>query len=449
MKLSTKTILSYGVGSLGQNLIYVLMVSYLMLFYTDYFGLSPAIVGTLFLVARIFDAMIDPVIGVIVDNTKSRWGRFRPYLLFAPIIMAVFTVLCFLQPDISPTAKIIYASVTYILWGISYGVVDVPYWAMTSAITEDSQERTKIVTVPRVMAAIAATCVSVLTLPFVKAANSWIPVAAIYAVLCVGFFWITFYNVKEQVTVARNEKLSFKDAARLIGSNRPLLLILLTLLIGDMTMNIRGAFSIYYFKYYLNAEHLFPVFSLASMLPMLLGALLAPFVSKRLGKRTTAIIGNVGYGLAHVALFFVSKNIIFLFALSGLGTLFFGIAAITMSAMVADCVEYGEWKTGKRAEGTVFSSNTFRSKLADALGGAMGAYALGAVGYIPNGAQTNTTMTWMHLFFTLIPGILMITAALPLLKYQLTEGVYAKILSEIKIRRKSRTTEFQNAVKVK
>jgi Na+/melibiose symporter-like transporter len=272
-------------------------------------------------------------------------------------------------------------------------------------------------------------------------------VAAIYALLCVGFFWITFYNVKEQVTVARNEKFTFKDAARLIGSNRPLLLVLLTLLIGDMTMNIRSAFSVYYFKYYLNAEHLIPVFSLVSMLPILLGALLAPFVSKRLGKRTTAIIGNVGYGLAHIALFFVSNNFILLFALSGLGTLFFGIATITMSAMIADCVEYGEWKTGKRAEGTVFSSNTFRSKFADALGGAMGAYALGAVGYIPNGTQTNTTMTWMHLFFTLIPGILMIIAALPLMKYQLTEGVYAKILSEIKIRRKSHTTEFKNDVK--
>lgn len=445
MKLSTKTVLSYGIGSLGQNLVYILTVSYLMLFYTDYFGISAASVGTLFLVARLWDALLDPFIGIMVDNTKSRWGRFRPYLLLPPVIMAGFTVLCFLQPNISPAAKIIYASVTYIMWGMSFGLVDVPYWSMTSAITDDPKERTKVVMVPRVMAIIAALFVSVFTLPLVKVLNSWALVSSIYAVLCIGFFWITFFNVKEQVTVARNEKFTFKDAFRVIKSNQPLLLLLLTLLMEDIITKFRGAFGIYYFKYYLHAENLFPVFSLVSIVPVLIGGLLAPMISKHLGKKKTTIIGIIGYGVESIALFFVGKSMIPFFTLNILGGLFFGIATITMSAMIADCVEYGEWKTGKRAEGTVFSTNTFRSKFAGAIGGGIGAYALSGIGYIPNQTQTGTTMVWMQLFFTLIPGILLLISVIPLMKYQLTEGFYEKILSEIKIRRKSHTTEFKNA----
>ncbi len=418
-----------------------------MLFYTDYFGISAAAVGSLFLIARIWDALIDPVMGIIVDNTKSRWGKFRPYLLVTPVIMAGLTVLCFLQPNISPAAKIIYAYVTYIMWGMSYSVVDVPYWSMTSAITDDPKERTKVVMVPRVMAIIAALFVSVFTLPLVKALNSWVLVSLIYAVLCVVFFWITFFNVKEQVTVERNEKFTFRDAFRVIKLNQPLLLLLLTMLLEDIVTKFRGAFGIYYFKYYLQAENLFPIFSLVSIVPILIGAMFVPMISKRLGKKKTTIIGIVGYGVVHIALFFVGKSMIPFFTLTILGALFFGIATITMSAMIADCVEYGEWKTGKRAEGTVFSSNTFRSKFAGAIGGGIGAYMLSGIGYIPNQTQTGTTLVWMQLLFTIIPGILLLISVVPLIKYPLTEETYEKILSEIKMKRESNKAKAETLAK--
>jgi GPH family glycoside/pentoside/hexuronide:cation symporter/probable glucitol transport protein GutA len=419
------------------------MLGYLMLFYTDYFGISAAAVGTLFLVARVWDAFMDPIMGVIVDNTKSRWGKFRPYLLVAPVIMAGLTVLCFLQPHISPAAKIIYAYVTYIMWGMSYSVVDVPYWSLTAAITDDPKERTKVVMVPRVMAIIGGLVVSVFTLPLVKALNSWFLVSLIYAVLCVVFFWITFFNVKEQVTVTRNEKFTFRDAFRVIKLNQPLLLLLLTMLIEDIVTKFRGGFGIYYFKYYLHAENLFPFFSLLSVAPVLIGAMFVPMISKRLGKKKTTIIGLVGYGVSYIALFFVGKSMIPFFTLTIVGAVFFGIATITMSSMIADCVEYSEWKTGKRAEGTVFSTNTFRSKLAGAIGGGIGAYMLSGIGYIPNHTQSGTTMVWMQLLFTIIPGILLLFSVVPLIKYQLTEGNYEKILSEIKMKRESNIAKAQ------
>lgn len=448
MKVSSKTILSYGLGSLGSNLIWGLMLGYLMLFYTDYFGISAVAVGTLFLVARIWDALMDPIMGVIVDNTKSRWGKFRPYLLVAPVIMAGLTVLCFLQPHISPAAKIIYAYVTYIMWGMSYSVVDVPYWSMTAAITDDPKERTKVVMVPRVMAIIGGILVSVFTLPLVKVSNSWFLVSLIYAVLCVVFFWTTFFNVKEQVTVTRNEKFTFRDAFRVIKLNQPLLMLLLTMLMEDSITKFKGAFGIYYFKYYLHAENLFPLFSLVSVVPILIGAMFVPMMSKRLGKKKTTIIGLVGSGVSGIALFFVGKSMIPFFTLSILGSLFFGIAAITMSAMIADCVEYGEWKTGKRAEGTVFATNTFRSKFAGAIGGGIGAYLLSGIGYIPNQTQTGTTMVWMQLLYTIIPGILLLISVVPLFKYQLTEVIYEKILTEIKMKRESNKAKAETLAKV-
>jgi GPH family glycoside/pentoside/hexuronide:cation symporter/probable glucitol transport protein GutA len=217
------------------------------------------------------------------------------------------------------------------------------------------------------------------------------------------------------------------------------------MLLEDTVTKFKGAFGIYYFKYYLHAENLFPLFSMVSVVPILIGAMFVPMMSKRLGKRKTTIIGLVGSGVSGIALFFVGKSMIPFFVFSILGSLFFGIAAITMSAMIADCVEYGEWKTGKRAEGTVFATNTFRSKFAGAIGGGIGAFMLSGIGYIPNQTQTGTTMVWMQVLYTIIPGILLLLSAIPLMKYQLSEGFYEKILSEIKIRRKSNTTEFKNA----
>jgi GPH family glycoside/pentoside/hexuronide:cation symporter/probable glucitol transport protein GutA len=160
------------------------------------------------------------------------------------------------------------------------------------------------------------------------------------------------------------------------------------------------------------------------------------------------MIGLVGSSVSGIALFFVGKSMIPFFILSILGSLFFGIATITMSAMIADCVEYGEWKIGKRAEGTVFATNTFRSKFAGAIGGGIGAYLLSGIGYTPNHTQSGTTLVWMQLLYTIIPGILLLFSVVPLIKYQLTEATYGKILTEIKMKRESNKAKVETLANV-
>lgn len=153
-KISSFEKFSYGLGCFGQNLVYGLMSSYLMIFYTDNFGLAAATVGTLFLLARIWDAVIDPIIGVLVDRVNTKWGKFRPFILFGGILAGLLTILCFFNPNIGSTGKIIYAYLTYIIWGTAYGVMDVPYWSMAPTMTLDPDERTSIISIPRIAAII-------------------------------------------------------------------------------------------------------------------------------------------------------------------------------------------------------------------------------------------------------------------------------------------------------
>lgn len=178
-----KTAISFGMGSLGQNMLYTLTVSYLLMFYTDYLGIAAASAGVLLLVVRVIDAFADPLFGIFMDNTHTRWGKFRPYLLFTPVVLTVLTLFLFMQPNLSDHGKLIYAFVTYAVWSIAYTFLDVPYWSMTAVITDDPRQRTKVVVVPRIMAIIGAIVSSALTIPLVKATGSW----TVPALLLVGY----------------------------------------------------------------------------------------------------------------------------------------------------------------------------------------------------------------------------------------------------------------------
>lgn len=430
-----KTAVSFGMGSLGQNMLYTLTVSYLLMFYTDYLGIAAAAAGVLLLIVRVVDAFADPLFGIFMDNTHSRWGKFRPYLLFTPLVLTVLTLFLFMQPDLSNQGKLIYAFVTYTVWSMAYSFLDVPYWSMTAVITDDPQQRTKVVVVPRIMAIIGAVVASALTIPLVKATGSWLVPALLFSTACMLCMWATFFTVKENIQVPRGKAFKISDAWSLLRSNTPLLLILLSLFIVDMTMNLRSAFSIYYFKYVLHAENLIALYTAVSIVPIFVGALLSTWITKKIGKRNTAVVGNIGFGLSYILLFLFGHGVTMLFVWSILGTLMIGIALIAMSSMLVDTVEYGEWKTGGRAEATIFSTNTFRSKFADAMGGSIGAFALALTGYVPNQAQSPGTVASISLFFSVIPGVLMILAALPFLKYKLTEPFYEKVLADIKLRR--------------
>lgn len=431
-KLRNSTILAYGMGSLGNNIIYAFISTYLLVFYTEDFGLKAASIGTLFLVARVWDGFNDPIMGIIVDNTETKWGKFRPYLLVVPYIMGITTILCFLNPDLPSQFKLVYAYITYILWGMSFTAMDIPYWSMSAALTIDPIERNKVVMVPRTLSMVGFLIVNLATLPLVAYFHSWTVVAVIYTVVAIGFTMITFFNVEERVHIKRDKKQTIKDVWILFKANKPLRMALYSLFILETMNYLRFSFAFYYIKYNYNQESMIPIFSGLYLILTVVGSLLSPMVSKKLGKRKTAIIGASIYALSSIGMFFTGYvTLVPLFIWASIGALFFGINNIALNSMIVDCVEYGEYKTGNRAEGMVFSTNIFKTKLASAIGGSMGAYALAIIGYVANQNQSIATLDSIHRLFTIYTGLLTLLSLIPLFFYELTEEYYEKLVEEI------------------
>lgn len=440
-KVSLKTLFSYSLSSYGMNVIYNLTAVYLMFFYTDSFGLNALAVGTLLMVARLVDAVMDIFIGIAVDNTNTRWGKFRPYMFIGAFLVTLTTLALFLSPDFSSAGKLVYAYATYIAWSISYSLLDIPYWSLSAAITKDAAERTKVVTVPRTVASAGLWTVNVLSLPLVHFFNGW---TGAVAVLC-GLFFVcmmfTVFGVKEKHVVPRHEKQTLKGVLRLFfKENRPLRLLIVSFFIIEMTANIRNAFTIYYFKYTLDAEALIPLFMGLTVGFQIAGNVAVPFVAKWIGKKSTSIAGVLITSLAMIALFFCGSFIVPVFILSCIISFGVGLNYVVMSTMLADCVDYGEWKTGNRSEGMVFSANVFRAKLAAAIGSAVGGYALAMAGYKPNMVQTDTTLIWLTLLFTLIPGLVTFLAVFPMKNYELTEEMNSRIVQEVRQKRERHET---------
>ena len=402
--VSIKTLFTYSAGSLGNNMICALINSYLLIFLTDSFGIGAAAVGTLFLVARIIDGISDPIMGIIVDNTNTKIGKSRPYLFIVPIFMGLATIMCFSSPDLSYSNKIIWMYVSYIFWGLSFTAMDIPYWSLSANITRSSQGKTKIVTAARTVAYVGNFIVFSLTIPLVSIIGSWTKVAIIYVCFAVIFTLITAFGIKEISTTKKKEKQGFKQFINLLKTNKPLRIVLLSMLVLELSNSIKGTISIYYIKYNFNAEMMIPVVTSIGMAASILGGIVSPYIAKKLGKKNTAILGLIASAIGSLVIFLLSySSLPLLISVNFIVGIFDGAGYITLTSMVADCVEYGEWKTGTRSEGMIFSLNIFKSKIASAIGGSLCGYILAYIGYNANSAQSTFTLNGIHLIQTLIP----------------------------------------------
>ena len=431
--VSIKTLFAYSSGSLGNNMVCALINSYLLIFLTDSFGIGAAAIGTLFLVARIIDGITDPIMGIIVDNTNTKVGKSRPYLFIVPIFMGIATIMCFSSPDLSYSNKIIWMYVAYILWGICFTAMDIPYWSLSANITKSSQGKTKIVTAARTVAYVGNFIVLSLTIPLVSILGSWTKVAIIYVCFATVFTWITAFGVKELTNESnKKEKQGIKQFINLLKTNKPLRIVLLSMLVLELSNSIKGTILIYYVKYNFNAEMMIPVVSSVGMGASILGGIMSPFLTKKLGKRNTALLGLLAGAAGSFLVFLLSySSLPLMIVINFISGIFDGAGYITLTSMVADCVEYGEWKTGKRSEGMIFSSNIFKTKLASAIGGALCGYVLAFVGYEANAAQTVTTLNGIHLMYSIVPGIIAVFSIISLRRYNLSEKEYEAILEDL------------------
>ncbi len=427
-EITLKTKLSYGLGALGKDFACAPIYIFLMFYFTDVAGLSAAFVGSIFLAARIIDAITDPMMGVIVDNTRSRFGKFRPWILIGTLLNAFVLIALFSTHFFEGTTLYIYAAAAYILWGITYTIMDIPYWSLIPALSNSRSEREKLVVFPRLFASLAWFVIGTYGLHIIgelgngSQGDGFFKLALLIAILFVMSAFLIASNVKEKTMPPKNmQKFTFKDVLGIIGKNNQLKALIGTVLSFQIANLLVGGFAIYYFTYALGNAELFPVYMMMAGIAEVAGVFLFPKLANILPRKYLWFIASGFPILSCLVLIFMSlfapANAL-LIGLAGAAIKFgVGVANALQTVMLADVVDYGEYKTGRRSESIIFSVQTMLVKFAGAAGGFIVGVGLSLIGYVPNVVQTNSTILGLEFMMAGLPAILMLISALIYKKY--------------------------------
>lgn len=440
-KVKPTEVLGHALGGFGQNLVYALWSGFITAFYTDVFGMNPYVMGGIFFVGRLWDAINDPLMGILADRGKSRFGRYRCWLVRMPVVVAVCLVLNFTVPNFGTVGNTIYAAVTYILMASAFTTVDISYWSLPAAMTSNPEERTKIFTTANLGTNIASTVGNMLIpILLVNLGGTDSPLAyqvtaLIFGVVGAIFYLICFGLVREHITPPKNAAFSFKLALKALITNRPLFCIIIANFVLNFAFILKMNLNYYYANYTLGDVQLMSLMSLVTLPTIILGTILAPFVAKRLGKQRTLITMMICEFIVS-GIFFFGGHTSFPFVLTmcGLQVLFVGASFVLLTSMTADTIEYAEWKTGQRNEGIITSTRTLITSTASALVGMGVAVVLTMTGYVPNAEQTIQTQEAFHFVISFLPGIVMMLGVIPMFFYPLTEKKYMQIVTELKAR---------------
>lgn len=435
---------AYGMGDVGCNFSWMFVGNFLMIFYTDVFGISMGAVASLMLLSRFWDAINDPIIGSLCDKTHSRWGRYRPWLLIAAPLTAIVLMLTFwAHPDWSETNKVIYMAITYCVLVLGYTCVNIPYGTLCGAMTQNMDERAKINTSRSVSAMIAIGIINIITVPLIdllgdgNARQGYLLVAVIYGIIFAACHIFCFAKTKEVVEVPAQQKIPLKVQIKSVIRNKPYLLALLGQLLFGFVLYGRNADLLYYFTYVEGSAALFSLYSLAIIIPSVIGAACFPLLFKwTSNKGWTASVFALGTGATMIMLYFFSPRLspVPFYAFAALSQFFFSGFNTAIYAIIPDCVEYGEWRTGVRNDGFQYAFISLGNKIGMALGTSILALALGMAGYVSNAAQNETVLSIMRHSFSTIPGALWILTGVVLFFYRLNKVNYNRIVKVIKHR---------------
>lgn len=436
--------LAYGMGDVGCNFSWMFVGNFLMIFYTDVFGISMSAVATLMLFSRFWDAINNPIIGGLSDKTHTRWGRYRPWLLFAAPLTALVLILTFwAHPDWSQTHKIIYMAVTYCILVLGYTCVNIPYGTLCGAMTQNMTERAQINTSRSVSAMIAIGIINIITIPLIEwlgngnARQGYLLIAILYGTIFAVCHIFCFAKTKEVVEVPVAQKIPLRLQLQAVAKNKPYLLALLGQVLFGFILYGRNADLLYYFTYVENDAVLFTYYSMAIIIPSIIGAACFPKVFQLTSnKGWAASVFAFGTGITIIALFFFSPvtSPIPFYLFAALSQFFFSGFNTAIYAIIPDCVEYGEWRTGIRNDGFQYAFISLGNKIGMALGTALLALSLGWAGYEANTTQNEAVVAIMRHSFSTIPGILWVVTALALFFYKLDKRSYNRILAVIKYR---------------
>ena len=447
--LSFKEKLGYGLGDMASNFYLGFFGLYLLYYYTDVYGLAPAAVGFMLLISKFTDAISDPAMGLIADRTESRWGKYRPYLLWGAIPYGLMGVAIFFGPELSPTGKLVYAYLTYIGVMIAFTAMNVPYSALLAVISPLAEERTKATTYRFICAGAGGLFVAAFATPLVNLLGGGDDVIgfrftiAVFAVVSIILFWITFASTKERIKLPKHESTAKEDFKVLLKNSSWVALAIACILI-IVGLVARFSSVIFYVKYYMqdDGEAIFlffdrvALFSSMGLLGQIVGAMITPFLAKIWSKHHTVLIACLIHTLLLIISFFIPPeyywSAVFLHFI-GIAT--FGTIITLLFAMFTDCAEYGEWKTGKRTSGLTVSASMLALKFGSAIGGALPGFIMAAVGFVANEVQTDSSIMGIRLMATILPATLFALGGLMMLFYKIDKSLLVKIERELLERR--------------
>ncbi|MBE0458301.1 glycoside-pentoside-hexuronide (GPH):cation symporter [Pseudoalteromonas prydzensis] len=439
--LTKKEKIAYGLGDTASNIIFQTVMLFLTFFYTDIFGISPAIVGTLFLVVRIIDAITDPLMGSLTDATRTKYGSYRPYLLWLALPFGVISIITFTTPDLSDTGKVIYAFVTYTLLMLVYTAINIPYSALGGVLSKDPTERVSIQSYRFVFGMLGGLIISSCTMPLV----SWLGkgdnalgyqlTMVIMSCLGVALFLICFRFTKERVVAQQNKQLNLKQQMNTLWQNGPFKVLCAASLMLLTSMVLRTTLAIYYVKYVLGEADLVTAFVTIGMIGNILGCACAQPLSKRVDKKTAYIyLQYLSAIISCVAFWLPGEQLIWAFVIYFLWCFVTQMATPLLWAKMADTIDYGQWQNGHRLTGLVYASVVFFIKLGLALGGAIAGWLLAYYGYQANTALSEPTRDGILISFTLFPAIGSILVALIMKRYILDNQTVQQISAELAVK---------------
>lgn len=433
----------YGLGDFACNLIWQVISLYLLYFYTDIMKLNATAIAAMFVVCRVIDGVTDLLVGFAIDKTRTRWGKSRPWFLFGAIPFALAAFLAFSVPDISPSGKLTYAYVTYIFLSFMYTVVNIPLASILPALTDDMNERTVLATWRKFLAFLGSTIVSATALTLVELIGrgneglGFRVVMGIFGVVgCICFF-LTFALVRETNLQESEKSATLKDTIVSLAHNTPWKLFAINILFQWTGYFIQSSALVYYYKYYVGSTAMSSlVATIMTMVPMVAN-LTVPFLAKRMGKRNlySAAAGVQLAGL--VVILIASLNTVGIICGAFITALGYGIKESIYFSMQADPVDYGEWKTGVQAAGTLSSVNGFLGKVAQAAAGGLSGLLLAWGNYDSTAAaQTAEALTAIKAMYIYIPLVLLICSLVTMSFYKLDKQ-FPEIQADLEKRRAS------------
>lgn len=340
--------------------------------------------------------------GFIADNTRTRWGRYRPYMRFMSVPVGIAVVLCFYAPDLSYTGKVVYAAITYVMMSMIFTSVDIPYWSLPAAMTQDLIGRTKILSCSRGVCTITWRSLGVILMPMIvffgdgDMERGYFISAIVIAVICALCMNFGFYTVKENVEPPVKTKVSLKKTLSVIFGNKPLLLIISSNILTSLG-SIAGTVQVYYAQYILGDIQIVALLSSIILPGFLLGIVLTPILTRKFGLKPTFIVCQLLAAVTFVGMYFATADsVMVLYVFYALNALPSGMLVILTGTMITNCVEYAEWKTGQRNEALICSTQTFVAKFTIAITTGLAGVVLSAVGYVPNAEQTPETIKAIH-----------------------------------------------------